>query len=126
MANYNKLTDFASKDTLPQGNAAKIVKGTEIDDEFSAVETAIATKADTDSVTFTGTSTVPTAALGTSNTQIANTAFVQNAISTAYGAWTVVDSGTTLHIAYNGTNLFALTSAGNLTVIGDVTAFGTV
>ena len=27
MSNYTKLTDFAVKDTLPTGNAAKIVKG---------------------------------------------------------------------------------------------------
>lgn len=46
MSNYSKLTDFASKDSLPTGSAAKIVKGTEIDDEFQAIETAIATKAD--------------------------------------------------------------------------------
>lgn len=44
MANYSKLTDFAAKDALPTGNAGKIVKGTEIDDEFEAIETAIATK----------------------------------------------------------------------------------
>ena len=35
MSNYTKLTDFAVKDTLPTGNAAKIVKGEEIDDEFN-------------------------------------------------------------------------------------------
>jgi hypothetical protein len=46
MSNYTKLTDFASKDTLPSGNAAKILKGTEIDDEFEAIEAAIETKAD--------------------------------------------------------------------------------
>jgi len=46
MSNYTKLTDFASKDALPTGNAAKIVKGTEIDDELEAIETAIATKPD--------------------------------------------------------------------------------
>lgn len=47
MSNYTKATDFAAKDALPTGNAAKIVKGTEIDDEFAAIQTAIATKLDT-------------------------------------------------------------------------------
>ena len=55
MTDYTKLTDFASKDTLPTGNAAKIVKGTEIDDEFESIETAVATKANINSPTFTGT-----------------------------------------------------------------------
>ena len=47
MSNYTKATDFAAKDSLPTGNAAKVVKGTEIDDEFAAIQTAIATKLDT-------------------------------------------------------------------------------
>lgn len=81
MSNYTKLTDFASKDTLPSGNPAKIAKGTEIDDEFEAIETAIATKANTDSPALTGTPTAPTAASGTDTTQIASTAFVAAAIS---------------------------------------------
>lgn len=76
MSDYTKLTDFASKDTLPSGNANKIVKGTEIDDEFEAIETAVATKANIASPSFTGTPTAPTAADGTNTTQIATTAFV--------------------------------------------------
>ena len=47
MSNYTKATDFAAKDSLPSGNAAKVVKGTEIDDEFAAIQTAITTKLDT-------------------------------------------------------------------------------
>lgn len=75
MSNYTKGTDFASKDALSTGNPAKIVKGTEIDDELTAISGAIATKADTASPTFTGTPAAPTAASGTSSTQIATTAF---------------------------------------------------
>jgi hypothetical protein len=77
MSNYTKLTDFAAKDSLPSGNAAKIVKGTEIDDEFEAIEQAVATKADSNSPTLTGTPLAPTATAATSTTQIATTAFVQ-------------------------------------------------
>ena len=60
MSNYTKLTDFAAKDTLPTGNAGKLVKGTEIDDEFNALETAVTSKANTASPTFTGTITMTT------------------------------------------------------------------
>ena len=81
MSNYSKTTDFASKDALATGNANKIVKGTEIDDEFSAIQTAIGTKADTLSPTLTGTPLTPTAASGTSTTQIATTAYVAAAIA---------------------------------------------
>lgn len=80
MTDYTKLTDFASKDTLPTGNAAKIVKGTEIDDEFEAIETAVATKADLNSPVLIGTPTAPTASAGTYSTQLATTAFVLNAV----------------------------------------------
>ena len=60
MSNYTKLTDFAAKDTLPSGNAGKLVKGTEIDDEFNAISTAVASKANSASPTFTGTVTITT------------------------------------------------------------------
>ena len=83
MSNYTKLTDFASKDALPSGNANKIVKGTEIDDEFEAIETAIGTKADLGSPALTGTPTAPTASVGTDTTQVATTAFVQDAVEKA-------------------------------------------
>jgi len=82
MSNYSKTTDFASKDALATGNANKIVKGTEIDDEFNAIQTAIATKANTLSPTLTGTPLAPTAASGTNTTQIATTAFVTTADNT--------------------------------------------
>ena len=81
MANYIKATNFAAKDSLPSGNAGKIIKGTEIDVEYNAIASAISSKADTNSPTFTGTPLAPTASAGTSNTQVATTAFVAAAAS---------------------------------------------
>jgi len=40
--------------------------------------------------------------------------------------WTVTASGTDLTFAYGGVNKMRLDSSGNLTVVGDVTAYGTV
>ena len=40
--------------------------------------------------------------------------------------WTVTASGTNLTFAYNGVNKMRLDSSGNLTVTGDVTAFGSL
>ena len=55
MSNYVKATNFASKDSLPVGDADKKVKGTEIDNELNAIVNAIQSKADANSPTFTGT-----------------------------------------------------------------------
>ena len=76
MSSYTKSTDFASKDALLTGNPLKVIKGTEINDEFNAIQTAVNSKADTNSPALTGTPTAPTAAAGTNTTQIATTAFV--------------------------------------------------
>lgn len=67
MSDYTKSTNFATKDNLSSGNPLKIVKGTEIDTEFNNIQTAIATKADLASPTFTGTATIPTATITTAN-----------------------------------------------------------
>jgi hypothetical protein len=142
MSNYTKLTDFASKDSLPSGNAAKIVKGTEIDDEFEAIETAIATKANIDSPALSGTPTAPTATAGTNTTQIATTAFATtaatNAANTAVSGinvtsttvtldtnWVIEASGTKLTFKYSGTAVGSLDSSGNFIALGNVTAYGT-
>jgi hypothetical protein len=57
MSNYTKATDFAVKDALASGNPSKLVKGTEIDTEFSAIASAVNSKADKAGPTFTGTLT---------------------------------------------------------------------
>jgi hypothetical protein len=84
MSSYTKATNFATKDTLPTGDSNKIVKGTEIDNEFNAISGAISSKADLASPTFTGTPAGPTATAGASTTQLATTAFVTAALSAVY------------------------------------------
>lgn len=83
MSNYTKATNFATKDTLPTGDSGKIVKGTEIDSEFNSIASAVSSKADIASPTFTGTPAAPTASSGANTTQLATTAFVTGAITTA-------------------------------------------
>ena len=60
MTAYTKSTNFATKDTLTSGDPLKIVKGTEINTEFDNIATAVNSKSNTDSPTFTGTVTIPT------------------------------------------------------------------
>lgn len=81
MANYTKATNFTVKDSLSTGNANKVVRGSEIDNEFIAISSAIASKADINSPTFTGTPAAPTATAGSNTTQLANTAFVKSEIT---------------------------------------------
>ena len=102
MSNYVQSTNFATKDALPSGDPLKIVKGTEINTEFNNIAVAVATKADINQ-NSTGT-----------------------AGSLAATNWTVLQSGTSLLFRYNGSNRMSLDSSGNLTVIGNVTAYGTL
>jgi len=118
MSNYVKSTDFAAKDALASGNAAKIVKGTEIDTEFNNIATAVATKADLASPTFTGTPALPTGttavtqSAGNNTTAIATTAFVQAALSALYPVGSIY------------TNATSSTNPGTLLGFGTWTAFG--
>ena len=110
MANYVKATNFTAKDTLPSGNSGKIIKGAEIDTEYTAIASAVASKADINNPAFTGTPTGPTAGLGTNTTQLASTAFVKNAID---------DLGTIGTIASQDADAVAITG-GTITGITDL------
>ena len=122
MSNYTKSTDFASKDSLASGNAAKIVKGTEIDTEFNNIATAVATKADLASPTFTGTPSLPsgttavTQSTSDDSTKLATTAFVQDAIDSIRSSLYPVGS-----IYVNSSNN---TNPATLLGFGTWTAFG--
>lgn len=118
MSDYTKSTNFATKDNLSSGNPLKIVKGTEIDTEFNNIQTAIATKADLTSPTFTGSPVLPTGttgvtqSAGNSSTAIATTAFVQAALSAIYPVGSIY------------TNASSSTNPATLLGFGTWTAFG--
>jgi hypothetical protein len=118
LSDYTKSTNFATKDNLSSGNPLKIVKGTEIDTEFNNIATAVATKADLASPTFTGTPTLPTGTIavtqssGSNTTTIATTAFVQAAIALLYPVGSVY------------TNASVSTNPATLLGFGTWTAFG--
>jgi hypothetical protein len=132
MTEYVKSTNFASKDALAVGNPLKIVKGTEIDTEFNNIAVAVTTKADLLSPVFTGTPTAATATAGTTNTQLATTAFVATAVQTAVQirlpltTWTITETAGVLFFNVGGVAKAKLDGSGNLTVVGNVTAYGTV
>ena len=86
----------------------------------SAIQTQIDAKAPTASPTFTGTVTIPTAAVTTATITTANVTTVD------LGDWTITESAGVLYFATGGVNKMKLDASGNLTVTGDVTAYGTV
>lgn len=57
MANYTKSTNFTVKDSLPTGNAGKIIKGTEVDTEFNNIASAISSKLDANNSALIGNTT---------------------------------------------------------------------
>ena len=122
MSNYTKSTDFAAKDALASGNAAKIVKGTEIDTEFNNIATAVATKADSASPTFTGTPALPTGTTAVTqstsddSTKLATTAFVQ--------AVTLAVKNELYPVGSIYTNATSSANPGTLLGFGTWTAFG--
>ena len=62
---YTITTNFGSKDSLPTGDSNKIIKGSEFTTEFNAIKSAFALAAPVANPTFTGTVTIPTAAVTT-------------------------------------------------------------
>ena len=118
MSNYTKSTNFATKDALSSGDPLKIVKGTEIDTEFNNIATAVATKADLVSPTFTGTPALPTGttavtqSAGNNSTALATTAFVTAGLQALYPVGSIyINAGVT-------------TNPGTLLGFGTWTAFG--
>jgi len=107
MTNYVKFTDFQAKDSLTTGDPLKIIKGQEINDEFNAIQTAVATKADLASPALLGNPTAPTQALGNNSTRLASTAFVNNAIG-ANQASVAITGGTIDGVAITGGTVIGL------------------
>lgn len=154
MSNYTKATDFAAKDALPSGDAAKVIKGAEFEDEFDAIATAVNSKADTASPTFTGTVTLPTAAVTTfslGGTTVTSTAAELNlldgssagtvanskavvyssagqvkATTLSIGSWVIKVDTNELVFEYNSTEVFKVGTNGAITSADNVTAFGTI
>ena len=82
MSNYTIAVSWSGKDALADSDANKVISGADFNTEFTAVQTAVNTKADlggSASQAFSAT----TANAGTNTTQVATTAFVGAALTAA-------------------------------------------
>ena len=75
MSDYTLAVSWSGKDALSDSDAGKVISGGDFNSEFTAIRTAVNSKADIASETLTGTPLAPTADAGTNTTQIATTAF---------------------------------------------------
>ena len=54
MSNYVYTTGYLAKDSLPSGDAAKIIKGADFENDFNAIQSAITSKLNKDGGIVTG------------------------------------------------------------------------
>lgn len=81
----------------------------------SSIQTQMNTKAPLASPTFTGTLVAPTADITTANVTTVD-----------LGDWTVTQTGSNLVFSTGGVGKMKLDASGNLTVVGNVTGFGSI
>ena len=80
MSNYTIAVAWSGKDALSDSDAAKVISGDDFNTEFSAVQTAVNTKADLNG-SATESFSATTATAGTNTTQVATTAYVTTAVA---------------------------------------------
>jgi hypothetical protein len=122
MSNYTKSTNFATKDALTSGDPLKIVKGTEINTEFDNIQTAVNSKADTASPTFT--TPILGVATATSINKVTITAPATSATLTIVDGSTLANSGAySLTLTSTAATNVTLPTTGTLATLAGTEAF---
>jgi len=109
------LTSSTAELNVLDGITATTAELNFTDGVTSNIQTQLNTKAPLASPTFTGTLVAPTANLTTANVTTVD-----------LGDWTVTQTGTNLVFSTGGVGKMKLDASGNLTVVGNVTGFGTI
>ncbi len=100
----------AAEFAILDGVTASTSEVNHLDGVTSGIQAQINTKSPIASPTFTGTATIPTASVTTVD----------------LGNWTVTETSGVLEFATGGVKKMSLDASGNLKVVGNVTAYGTI
>jgi hypothetical protein len=94
MSNYTIYTSIGwdTRDGLTTGATGKTISGTDFHNEFTAIATAVSSKADIAGPALTGIPTAPTAAADTNTAQIATTQYVQTEMSGVDTKQNIIDA----------------------------------
>ena len=109
------ITSSTSELNVLDGITATTAELNFTDGVTSSIQTQMDTKAPLASPTFTGTLVAPTADITTANVTTVD-----------LGDWTVTQTGTNLVFSTGGVGKMKLDASGNLTVVGNVTGFGSI
>jgi hypothetical protein len=120
MGDYARQHDFSAKDALSTGDAAKLIKGSEVDEELDAVVTAVATKATVakGSTILSGTPTVPVGSYFDVSGTTTIAAFTVAADRHFFCNFTGI-----MQLTHNSTDLDLPGAANITTAVGDVAEF---
>jgi hypothetical protein len=119
MTDYTITTNFGAKDSLPSGNAGKVIKGSEFTTEFTNIQSAVNSKANSAGDTFTG-------GVIFSDTVVANGIVTMNSNAIVSNDL-IVDTNTLFADAsQNKVGINNATPAQELDVVGNITASGTL
>jgi hypothetical protein len=121
--------------TLPTVGGSQDQWGTDLNNNWTNLDTTLFGLALKDSPTFTGTATIPTATITTATIPTATittatittaTITTANATTVDFGDWTITEDAGVLKFATGGVNKMSLDASGNLTVTGNVNTSGTI
>jgi len=120
MGDYARQHDFSAKDALSTGDAAKLIKGSEVDEELDAIVTAVATKATVAKGTTisSGSPTVPVGSYFDVSGTTTITAFVVAANRHFFCNFTGI-----MQLTHDATDLDLPGTANITTAVGDVAEF---
>ncbi len=93
MSNYTIAVNWSGKDALSDSDPEKVISGSDMNTEFTTVQTAVNTKADLNG-SATESFSATTATAGTNTTQVATTEFVTTESATKQDTLTNITDAT--------------------------------
>jgi len=123
MSNYTLAVSWSGKDALADSDAGKVISGADFNTEFTAVQTAVNTKAELAGSASQAFAAV-TASSGTNTTQVATTAFVKTANDAQTGVTAAIVNALVYPVGSIYFNMAVATNPATLLGMGTWVAYG--